>query len=228
MARLVAQHQPHQLLEERVVGALQQAHEGRNGQAFHHHLHAEELEVPAAFHRDGLDQVEQVLGAGIFAVQLLVNVARKHLHVPGFVEGLGGGVELRVHVRHGRGQLRGGLKGALFAVHELADQVGVVFDGQALLFFLAHLEEPVGFGPGRVDIKDLPFQVHVGVPRQVVGVPLGVHAPPVQLAHLGQGHSVIPDESGGLPGIEDAVALHDAAQAHFVARAFQDRIEIGI
>ena len=119
MTGLVRHHISQELLEQRLVRHHLDEAEGGERQTFDHYLHPQVGHVPSWV---GDDLVEEHLEVGVDRVvprQLLVEIAGEHLHVPGLVHHLGGGVVLGVDPRDGRDDLGRAEQGALLAVEEL-------------------------------------------------------------------------------------------------------------
>jgi hypothetical protein len=125
VARLILHHVGVDGRGQRVFGRVPNALEGDQGQPLDENLHAEVGHVPAPV---GEGVFQQRLEAGrdrVDDLELLVEQARVGFNVPGLVHHLGGGVELRLGVRHGLDDLCRRDEGALLAVHELGDGLGL-------------------------------------------------------------------------------------------------------
>jgi len=94
----------------------------RPGRALDQHLHPEIRHVPAGIAQRVGQQLRQVGVDRVVQADLLPHEPREQLDVPRFVHGLGGGVELGVHVRHGLHDPGCHGERALLAVQELAEQ----------------------------------------------------------------------------------------------------------
>ena len=121
VAGLVLHHVRVDRLGHRVGRLVADEREGGEREPFDEHLHAEVGHVPAAVADDVVEQRPQVRVQRVDELQLLVQVAAVDLDVAGLVDDLGGGVELRVDVRHRLDDLGGADERALLAVHELAE-----------------------------------------------------------------------------------------------------------
>jgi hypothetical protein len=174
VARLVLHHVPEDLLDERLLGELVHVAEGGHREPLHQDLHPEILEVPAALQEDHVEQPLQVGIDGPHPLELVAQVAREDLHVPRLVHGLGRGVVLGLHPRHGAHQLGGGEERSLLAVHELGELQRDLGVAEARL--LLRIEALVGSVvlEGIDDRRDdLALGIDVGVPAKRHGpVPL--------------------------------------------------------
>ena len=93
--------------------------EGGQGQPFEHDLHADELQVPAFVGEDLVQQILEAAGHRIGEADFRLQIAVEHLHVPRLVEGLRGGIQLRVEARRTGRQLRCHQERTLLAMQKL-------------------------------------------------------------------------------------------------------------
>ena len=90
-------------------------------QALDEDLHTQVGHVPPAVANRVLEQAGQVVVDRVDQTDLLVEVPAVDLDVTGFVDGLGGGIELGIDVWHRLHDLGYGDECSLFPVHELAE-----------------------------------------------------------------------------------------------------------
>ena len=160
--------------------------------------------------------------------QLRVEVAGEHLDVAGLVHHLRGGVVLGVDPRHRLHDLRGADERALLAVHELRERPVLRLDAEA------------GATPCRPTFERRAREVHlladavlvlvllrdlllvdVGVPREVVGVPLRRLRLLVELDQRGAAALVVPGEDGVGLGAHRVLDLVDVGVGDR-----EDRVEV--
>ncbi len=167
----------------------------------------------------------------VVAGQLLVEVLREHLDVPGLVHHLRRRVVLGVDPRNGLDDLRGADERALLAVEELRQRpvlrlhaereplgVAPLLERRALGVELAAERHIVLQGVGEHDV----LLVDVGVPGQVgLRVPLRLLRPLVQLAERGTTAVVVPREDGVPVRLDEVLDL-----VHIGVGDGEDRLEV--
>ncbi len=121
--------------------------ECRERQPLDHDLHAEVRDVPAGVAKDVVEDALEVVVDAVLPAELLVEVAREHLDVPGLVHHLRGRVVLGVDPRHGLDDARGAQQRALLAVHELREHRVLELDRDLAPLLLAEVlhRRVVGF-----------------------------------------------------------------------------------
>ena len=182
---------------QRVAGLVADRLEGGERQAFDQHLHAEIGHVPAAVGQRLLEQRLQRLVDRIGELELLVQQALVGLDVARLVHHLGGGVELGVHVGHGGDDLGGGDQGALLAMHELRDRVGLQVAAQPRPLLLGHPAPIVRVVDRDRLVLELHRIVRVELERPVeprAGIPLLLLALFVEVEQVGRAVVVFPVE----------------------------------
>src|SRR5713226_4979627 len=110
---------------QRVLGRVADPLEGGQGQALDEDLHAQIGHVPAPIADRALEKRLEPGGDRIGELELVVQEPGVGLDVARLVHDLGGRVELGVGIGDGLDDLGGGDEGALLAVHELGEGLGL-------------------------------------------------------------------------------------------------------
>src|SRR5438270_3936978 len=167
-------------------------------------LHPEVGDVPAAVTDRVLQEAGQVAVDRVDQPDLLVEVPAVHLDVAGLVDRLGGGVELRVDVRHRLHDLGDRDERPLLAVHELAEPPRLELPVGQVLLLSVELVPPgrTEEGVRLVRHPDRAVGVHLLVPVQPVRPdPLPAGALVVQPQQLLPALGVVEVEHGPAGGV---------------------------
>ena len=193
-----------ELLDERLGRELVHESERGEGEALDHDLHAEIGHVPARVGDDVVEQHPQVRVDRVVPGQLRVEVPGEHLYMACLVHHLCRRVVLGVDPGNGLDDLRGADQRALLTVHELRQRPVLRLDPELDPFLVApRLERralqvhlPVAVVLERLVRDDDLLLVDVGVPREIVGVPLRRLRLLVELEQRLAALLVVPREDG--------------------------------